>query len=145
MTERRFPPPWTVDYNICRDKCGLNYCLNDRGPNVDGPLQILQRVPMRRATRLYRGLFRQWLVLSALWVGFIGITTLSEVDDRYIPLLVTELVQGGAKSPEVTEAIKTAEERRAAIQYGIELALIPPVLVFVIGSSLLWAFQGFQT
>ena len=40
--------------------------------------------------------------------------------------------------------IKGREQRAAALKLGVALALVPPVLVLVIGSALGWALKGFR-
>lgn len=40
--------------------------------------------------------------------------------------------------------IKEREQRAAALKLGVALALVPPVLVLVIGSALGWALKGFR-
>ena len=36
------------------------------------------------------------------------------------------------------------KERREAIRTGSIIALVPPVIVLVVGSALIWAFRGFR-
>jgi hypothetical protein len=80
------------------------------------------------ALKIARGLFRLWLVLSVLWIG--GVAT---VTWQAFPVDVPEWA--GPAGPVQREAIRT----------GAEMALIPPVLVLALGSSLIWAFRGFQS
>jgi hypothetical protein len=68
-------------------------------------------------TRGTRGLFRLWLVLSAMWVGFWGWPLLYMMNEWARP------------------------ERHDAI---IATLLIPPLIVLAIGAALVWAFRGFR-
>jgi hypothetical protein len=36
------------------------------------------------------------------------------------------------------------KEQRAAVQDGVLLALVPPILLLALGSALVWAFRGFR-
>jgi hypothetical protein len=40
--------------------------------------------------------------------------------------------------------IPTEQDRQAAITSGLQWALIPPLLLFAIGGSLVWAARGFR-
>ena len=98
--------------------------------------------------RVARGFFRLWLVLSVLWIGWEGTSTWWEVGGDWSTLLSSLNLKtpGGTElSSDGSAATKTNEEQRVAIQNGIKLALIPPVLVLAVGSSFWWAFKGFRS
>jgi hypothetical protein len=38
----------------------------------------------------------------------------------------------------------TGTDRRAATQWAMVLALVPPAFVLALGSALIWAFRGFR-
>jgi hypothetical protein len=72
--------------------------------------------------RVARGLFRLWLLLSALWVA------------------------GAEEYPAAKAAASkaAAEDRRAVIWHFSLLAFLPPAFVLALGSALVWAFRGFR-
>jgi len=76
---------------------------------------------MRNASRVTRGLFRLWLVLSVLWIGVVGLafwrTALRIADPAVAAFVLTEV---------------------------LPLALVPPVFVLALGAALVWAFKGFR-
>jgi hypothetical protein len=73
------------------------------------------------ALRIAKGMFRLWLVLSGLWVGGMALETWRELA-YLIP----------------------ADMRWEYIQFNAEVALIPPIFVFVVASTFGWAFRGFR-
>jgi hypothetical protein len=85
------------------------------------------------ALRVARGLFRLWLILSVLWIGGVSVVTWLTV-----PEVATWLT--------FDNSIGMFDDliAKAAIQRGVKIALIPPVLVLALGSALVWAFRGFR-
>ena len=87
--------------------------------------------------RVARGLFRLWLVFSVLWVAGIGAAGLifDEPVGAYVRL----------------ESMSIPASRRRKLMNVLSgcdggapwLALIPPIVVLVIGWVLTWAFRGF--
>jgi hypothetical protein len=120
------------------------------------------------ALRIARGLFRMWLVLSALWIGGVGVVSWWTFPQTVVPyvdgqthtssngkqyvydasanewLPVTETHTLKPSDQEVAWAARNAEARRAEILYDTAVALIPPVLLLALGSALGWAFRGFR-
>jgi hypothetical protein len=106
------------------------------------------------ALRIARGLFRLWLVLSVLWIGATGTVvwfTLSPAKEtasealQFDPSQPYEVLPPGYVIDPFDPNKFAASKRTEAIKIGTELALIPSVLVLVIGSALGWAFRGFRT
>ena len=90
------------------------------------------------AVRVGRGLFRLWLVLSVLWVAGIGAAGLifDEPVSAYVRL--ESMFDTCIKAKKADEC---AEWLRRGAPW---LALIPPIVVLVIGWALTWAFRGFR-
>lgn len=105
-------------------------------------------------TRVARGLFRLWLVLSVLWIAGVGVVTWQTFPEEpwglHDPIVEeTDLTApskrpSGAFDPDKYLAAKVAAERRSAVWHGSLLAILPPAFVLALGSSLVWAFRGFQ-
>ena len=90
------------------------------------------------AVRVARGLFRLWLVLSVLWVAGIGATSLifDETVSAYVRL---------ESMFDTCIKVKKADECAEWLRWGAPwLALVPPIVVLVIGWALIWAFRGFR-
>jgi hypothetical protein len=68
-------------------------------------------------TRVARGLFRLWLVLSVLWIAGVGLETYREWSYG--------LWHGGSL-------------------FMLVFGLLPPVFVLALGSALVWAVRGFR-
>jgi hypothetical protein len=100
------------------------------------------------ALRVARGLFRLWLVLSVLWIGGVGIAKWRTF--IYPEVVVCEEVEApppGSCLPRSIILLLDPEwdkDRRAAFQFTLVLALVPPAFVLALGSALVWAFRGFR-
>jgi hypothetical protein len=86
------------------------------------------------ALRFTRGLFRLWIVLTVLWVvtvGFVTWVTMPEDPRTWgaIPIDNTDLPNPSAQG---------------RIWRATEFALMPPILVFAIGSAFVWVSRGFR-
>jgi hypothetical protein len=70
------------------------------------------------------------------------------VSGKCRPLMFDEIPDEATGSnnalPDAPWVIKERAQRAAALKLGVELALVPPVLVLVIGSALGWALKGFR-
>lgn len=85
------------------------------------------------SARIERGLFRLWVVVGGLWiVAIIAITLVT------IPLDWPGVLESNP------DAGQDHSLRNAHLTTGLELALIPPVLVLVIGAGFVWAVRGFR-
>jgi hypothetical protein len=91
------------------------------------------------AVRVARGLFRLWLVLSAIWILFV--ITKTWFDITY-PTTLTDTEVG--LSPGMFDDLIIAGRANSALKFGAALALVPPLLVLALGSALIWAFRGFR-
>jgi hypothetical protein len=87
------------------------------------------------ALRIARGFLRLWLVISVLWIGAVGTVAILSLPPPDPPL------QGTTFSASEFAAFGA---RKSAIQTAAEIALIPPVLLLMIGSALGWAIRGFR-
>ena len=124
------------------------------------------------AIRFARGILRLWVVLSAFWIAGVAIETwwTFPVNDWVYPSIDTGRTGANAKSKnddvpdwarapttkpppfELTEPFDPSkpyqvvrqEERQTAIWFAVLLALMPPAVILVLGSSLAWAFRGFR-
>ena len=124
------------------------------------------------ALQVARGLFRLCLVLSVLWVAGVGYLTWQTFPEDYVVLpsdlnaRKQELRPGefdpheflapsdlnarkhelkpGEFDPHEFLASRAAKERRSAIWHASLLAFLPPAFVLALGSTLVWAFRGFQ-
>jgi hypothetical protein len=100
------------------------------------------------ALRVARGLSRLWLILSVLWIGGVGVVTWRTF--VYPEIVVCEEVEAPPKGSCLPRSFvlefqpKWDEDRRAAFQFALVLALVPPALVLAFGSALIWAFRGFR-
>jgi hypothetical protein len=101
--------------------------------------------------RVARGLLRLWLVLSVFWVGGIGGVAWLKFPPavpQFDPTKPYEVVPNYPLSdaevglPDAPWVKKT--ERWDAIKTGAEMALIPPLLILLVGSALGWAIRGFK-
>jgi hypothetical protein len=97
------------------------------------------------AWRITRGLFRLWLVSSVLWAGSMAAVTWQDL--AYPILSDAEVGLSPAIGGELPDAPWILREKREmeTIKYAVGLALVPPMLVLMIGSALVWAFRGFRT
>ena len=116
--------------------------------------------------RLARGLFRLWLVLSVLWIGGVGVTTWWTLP---LDLCATPpgglhgcdakgVIAAGANVDFVEQAANSKSDfnpskpyrlpfddlRRRQIKFGVAAAVLPPIFVLTVGSTLVWAFRGFR-
>jgi len=99
------------------------------------------------ALRIARGFLRLWLVLSVLWIGaVIAVATLNfPAADPWAKFNPQPSAQQQSDSlPDAPWVIEAAANRQRAIQTATEIALIPPVLLLMIGSALGWALRGFR-
>ena len=81
-----------------------------------------------------RGLFRLWLIAAVIWMACVGALT-------WKTLLPSTEAEGTFLLPSLREerAIENAHRWIAiAVMAG------PPIATYLIGYSLLWAFQGFR-
>jgi hypothetical protein len=121
--------------------------------------------------RIARGLFRLWLVASALWIGGVGTITWpwgwqgapvdleaqsaaaqvsrfadahpqSEIEVK-TPDGIIHLFPAGTARDAIDRALRNYW-RWHETKIAAEIALIPPVLLLALGSVLGWAFQGFR-
>jgi len=103
------------------------------------------------ALRVARGLLRLWLVLSALWIGGVGVVTWRTFPAIPEWAIVCERPDTG-RSEDVDcswlEWVKVeligSKEQRAALQSAILLAFAPPAFVLALGSALFWVARGFR-
>jgi hypothetical protein len=91
------------------------------------------------ALRVARGLFRLWVVLSAVWILFVITKTWFDVTH---PTTLTDTEVG--LTPGMFDDLIIAARTNNALKFGAALALVPPLLVLAIGSALVWAFRGFR-
>jgi hypothetical protein len=106
------------------------------------------------ALRVARGLFRLWLVLSALWIGVVGFVTgqTFPVMPEWATLSSICDVPANERSEDwdcswlarVKDRLDLDKEQRAALQSAILLALLPPAFMLAVGSALVWAIRGFR-
>jgi hypothetical protein len=98
-----------------------------------------------------RGLFRVWLVFSALWIGgslIMGLT------DSGIPSVTTncserlfrdqesgEVLGGAARDAKVAECQRA---RRKKLTELLVWALSPPLTLLLIGAGVPWLVRGFR-
>jgi hypothetical protein len=103
------------------------------------------------ALQVARGLFRLWLVLSVLWIGGAGVVTWRDFQRNELPSYCelpaserSETLSFNCPAEARSAAIWRTEARPLIIWYGGALALVPPAVVLVLGSALVWAFRGFR-
>ena len=121
------------------------------------------------ALRFARGLFRLWLILSVLWIGGVGVVTWLSLPSAPFRLQRSEarpsqcegvnnfecaaiLKQlGRCTGPSQSEWCRLDDEDVGLVDHPkrawrtvAAIALLPPALVLVIGSALVWAFRGFR-
>jgi hypothetical protein len=104
--------------------------------------------------RVARGLFRLWLVLSALWIGGVGFVTgqTFPVMPEWATLSSICDVPANERSEDwdcswlarVKDGLDLDKEQRAALQSAILLALLPPAFMLAVGSALVWAIRGLR-
>jgi hypothetical protein len=100
------------------------------------------------ALRVARGLFRLWLVLSVLWIGGVGYVTWRTF--VYPEIVICEEVEAPAEGSCLPRSLvrelqpEWDEDQRAAFQFALVLALVPPAFVLALGSALIWAIRGFR-
>ena len=100
------------------------------------------------ALRVARGLFRLWLVLSVLWIAGVGVVTWGTF--VYPEVVVCEEVEAPAPGSCLPRSVvlelqpEWDKDRRAAFQFALLLALVPPAFLLALGSALVWAFRGFR-
>jgi hypothetical protein len=98
------------------------------------------------ALRVARGLFRLWLILSVLWIGGVGIAKWRTF--IYPEVVVCEEVEAPAPGSCLPRSFvldpQWKKDRRAAFQFALVLALVPPAVLLALGSALVWAFKGFR-
>jgi hypothetical protein len=105
------------------------------------------------ALRITRGLFRLWVVLSVLWVGGVGVSTWRNLPSTDLPdapwikqRTDAAPVDSNPPPPDYVVDKPTAPvfdptkpyvelPDNAAIEHGVALAFIPPILVLAIGSA----------
>ena len=133
--------------------------------SIPGILNIMRtREP---PLRVARGLFRVWLVLSALWIAGMAYMVWGAFDsidwvetqatskwDTRCPANPSNRFEEidclDRPSPEKLLAAKAAasktatEERRALFWRANLLAFLPPAFLLALGSALVWAFRGFR-
>jgi hypothetical protein len=109
------------------------------------------------ARQIARGFFRLWLVTSILWMVAIGIVTWKKLpvddwtrDTECARKTIDECVRDyaakhpGEFNPNEYLHDATVREQREAIWVGAFVALLPPMLVLLLGAALAWAFSGFR-
>jgi hypothetical protein len=125
-----------------------------------------------RRMRVARGLFRLWIVISVIWIGgVVGVTwwifppaelTDQEVDQQ------PEECHGKSKDeckeierrlgdlwwdvPFLNEperrwnaALQYVSKRRSVISFAALAALVPPLVLLILGGAFGWAFRGFRS
>jgi hypothetical protein len=105
----------------------------------------------KMAVRVARGLFRLWLVLSALWIGGVGVETW-QTFPVYEFILPSEAPDYRPPKPDEFDVndfdkwvqARAATQRREALWMAALKSLAPPVLILALGSALIWAFRGFR-
>ena len=90
------------------------------------------------ALRVARGLFRLWIVLSAVWILFVIARTWFDITH---PILTDTEV---GLPPGMFDDLIIAGRANNALKFGAALALLPPAVVLALGSALVWAFRGFR-
>jgi hypothetical protein len=101
------------------------------------------------ALRIARGLFRMWLVLSALWIGGVGIhawRTLAHVEPVTI-LQAYAIWKNCSGEPSRDNELEVAPWLIAQceeIRFASFLAFLPPAFLLALGSALMWALRGFR-
>jgi hypothetical protein len=123
------------------------------------------------ALRVARGLFRLWVVASVLWVAGVGIETWrswpvdsialkTPLPPEYVididpnEYLAFKRCTDTKSENECTAILKPSFDpskvevivwdKMPAIQFGVMLALAPPILILAFGSALAWALRGFR-
>ena len=106
------------------------------------------------ALRVARGLFRMWLVLSALWIIGVGVMTW-QIGSEPVHSAAYGIWTTAGRPPEpprtqtgAAPALENAPwviEQCKAIRFNILVALVPPAFVLAFGSALVWAFRGFRS
>ena len=126
------------------------------------------------ALRIARGFFRLWIVLSVLWIGGVGVVTwltwpldicvtppggphfcdkndVVGVGPNFDPPIKETnppppgfVIDKPQFDPSQPYRLPHDEERHAAIRLAILLAFVPPALILVFGSALIWAVRGFR-
>jgi hypothetical protein len=119
-------------------------------------------------TNVTRGLFRLWIVVSVLWV--IGAGSVVWWDYRASNAVLSQKCADPdwAFNPRTKECFPTfvrrldeepydvdaylrearEEVQRMAVQnlgYGALATLLPPIIVLIVGASLVWAIRGFRS
>jgi hypothetical protein len=102
-------------------------------------------------TNVTRGLFRLWIVVSVLWaVGAGGAAwyLYPKPETEWVPGWAREDVPSWTRSeaagvwqPRKPEDI--AKNQREALAVAALAGLLPPIIVLVVGASLVWAVRGF--
>jgi hypothetical protein len=100
-----------------------------------------------------RGLFRLWLVLSVLWIGFVATMTWQTLPTDPNPPLRFVIDKPGdelswwekyrsaaADLPDAPRIIDGREQIRSAVFE----AFIPPLSMLALGAALIWAMRGFR-
>jgi hypothetical protein len=82
-------------------------------------------------SRIGRGLFRLWLVVSIAWIGLMVLVNWSSLQRPYSwdPPWLIEIFE---------------RELPERIQQMVEVALVPPLLFLMLGSAFYWALRGFR-
>jgi hypothetical protein len=104
------------------------------------------------ARRIGRGLFRLWVVASVVWVCTVGAVTWSIMPEKKPPFdpskpyeeFVPDSAPEPPSKPGMFDDLVRDAERNTVVQHAAETALIPPVLVLVLGVALGWAVKGFR-
>ena len=98
--------------------------------------------------RVARGLFRLWHVFSVPWIAGVGAVTWQSfpVNNGTVVGAQRELSDDPSSSDFILPSeVALDQERHAALQFAVLLALVPPFFVFALGSALRWALLGFRT
>jgi hypothetical protein len=98
-------------------------------------------------TRVTRGLLRLWVVLSVLWIGAVAFVTWQDWRESHVSwnaILQFDQTEQHKVSPKFDPAEYEAFKARANIERGVEIALIPPIIVLAIGLLFVWVVRGFR-
>ena len=108
------------------------------------------------ALRVSCGLIRLWIVLSMLWIAGVGVVTWRAPPGKKNPpppgFIIDQPTappfdpskQYEEFDPAEFEQFKARQNASKMIERGVELALIPPILVLAIGSAFVWVVRGFR-
>jgi hypothetical protein len=99
-----------------------------------------------------RGLFRLWLVASILWVALVAAISWQDVRGYFELRSAAQRLGPSATDPSTTTEIARAElmvlrqldAKWSSVVFAVGTGAGVPVVIFLIGAGVLWAFRGFR-